>query len=71
MTSIPDSTLRALVDNLKSSEIFTPSSEGYQDSIRRWSETGIKQAVWVFSRFPTYVSLVEKVVLSEACRVLW
>ncbi|KAK6823210.1 hypothetical protein RU639_005855 [Aspergillus parasiticus] len=44
MASIPDSTLRALVDNLKSSEIFTPSSEGYQASIRRWSETGVKQA---------------------------
>ncbi|KAB8071027.1 hypothetical protein BDV29DRAFT_179878 [Aspergillus leporis] len=44
MTSIPDSTLRALVDNLKSSNVFTPSSEGYLDSIRRWSETGVKQA---------------------------
>ncbi|KNG87638.1 hypothetical protein ANOM_003622 [Aspergillus nomiae NRRL 13137] len=44
MASIPDSTLRALVDNLKSSDIFTPSSEGYLDSIRRWSETGVKQA---------------------------
>ncbi|KAE8356126.1 hypothetical protein BDV28DRAFT_161805 [Aspergillus coremiiformis] len=44
MASIPDETLRILVDNLKSSNIFTPSSEGYQDSIRRWSETGVKQA---------------------------
>lgn len=44
MASISGSTLRALVDSLKSATTFTPSSEGYQDSIRRWSETGVKRA---------------------------
>ena len=37
--------LQALKDALTSSIVVTPDSEGYQDSLRRWSETGIKPAV--------------------------
>ncbi|OJJ78979.1 FAD-binding oxidoreductase [Aspergillus glaucus CBS 516.65] len=45
MTSSFDSTtLQSLKDALTSSLIFTPDSEGYQDSLRRWSDTGVKPA---------------------------
>lgn len=43
--SFESATLQALKDALKSSIVFTPDSEGYQDSLRRWSDTGIKPAV--------------------------
>ncbi|KAL2839022.1 hypothetical protein BJX68DRAFT_202336 [Aspergillus pseudodeflectus] len=42
--SIPDSALSALRSSLASSLIITPQDEGYTDAIRRWSDTGIKQA---------------------------
>ncbi|KAE8153556.1 FAD/FMN-containing dehydrogenase [Aspergillus avenaceus] len=44
MSSIPESALNALTESLNSSTIFTPSSPGYQESIKRWSDTGIKEA---------------------------
>ena len=43
--SIDSATLQALKDALTSSLVFTPDSEGYQDSLRRWSDTGAKPAV--------------------------
>lgn len=43
--SLHATALQGLKDSLKSSDIFTPDSEGYQDALRRWSETGIKPAV--------------------------
>ncbi|KAL2810540.1 hypothetical protein BJX63DRAFT_444721 [Aspergillus granulosus] len=42
--SIPDSALTALRESLTSSVIITPLDEGYAGAIRRWSDTGIKQA---------------------------
>ncbi|KAL2835449.1 hypothetical protein BJY01DRAFT_76758 [Aspergillus pseudoustus] len=42
--SIPDSVLSGLRGSLTSSAIITPLDEGYTDAIRRWSDTGIKQA---------------------------
>jgi DNA polymerase III delta subunit len=43
--SISASALSALRSSLSSSLIITPRDEGYTDAIRRWSDTGIKQAV--------------------------
>lgn len=37
--------LNSLQSQLKSSVVFTPDSDGYQDSLRRWSNTGVKPAV--------------------------
>ncbi|PLB43262.1 FAD/FMN-containing dehydrogenase [Aspergillus steynii IBT 23096] len=42
--AIPDAALQALRNSLTSSTIFTPSDPGYQESLRRWSDTGVKQA---------------------------
>ncbi|KAL3485380.1 hypothetical protein BJX62DRAFT_39191 [Aspergillus germanicus] len=42
--SIPAAALSALRSSLSSSLIITPQDEGYTDAIRRWSDTGIKQA---------------------------
>ncbi|KAL3461945.1 hypothetical protein BJX64DRAFT_260013 [Aspergillus heterothallicus] len=42
--AISDSALSALRESLTASTIVTPLDEGYTDAIRRWSDTGIKQA---------------------------
>lgn len=47
MASINESALQSLKGSLKNSTIYTPDSDGYQDAIRRWSDTGIKQAVTI------------------------
>lgn len=43
--SFDSTALQSLKDTLKPSLVFTPDSEGYQDSLRRWSDTGVKPAV--------------------------
>ena len=43
--SFESTAFQSLKDALTSSLIFTPDSEGYQDSLRRWSDTGVKPAV--------------------------
>lgn len=40
-----DQSLTSLLPRLASSVVYTPDSDGYQDSLRRWSNTGIKHAV--------------------------
>lgn len=37
--------LKTLESQLESSVVYTPDSDGYHDSLRRWSNTGIKPAV--------------------------
>ncbi|GAB1213012.1 hypothetical protein ATERTT37_002161 [Aspergillus terreus] len=44
MSSIPASALQTLRGALKSSNVYTPGSDGYEASIVRWSGTGVKQA---------------------------
>ncbi|KAL4904038.1 hypothetical protein BDW74DRAFT_179130 [Aspergillus multicolor] len=42
--SIPLAAIESLRSSLTSSLIFTPADEGYQESLRRWSDTGRKEA---------------------------
>ncbi|KAI9037146.1 FAD-binding oxidoreductase [Aspergillus affinis] len=42
--AISDIALQSLRGSLTSSTIYTPSDPGYQESLRRWSDTGVKQA---------------------------
>ncbi|RDW84182.1 FAD-binding oxidoreductase [Aspergillus mulundensis] len=42
--AIPPSSIESLRASLTSSLIFTPGDEGYPESLRRWSDTGRKQA---------------------------
>ncbi|KAL4783756.1 hypothetical protein BJX76DRAFT_368116 [Aspergillus varians] len=41
---IPESAIKSLRETLVSSVIYTPQDEGYQDALRRWSDTGRKEA---------------------------
>ncbi|KAL4801850.1 hypothetical protein BDV18DRAFT_148268 [Aspergillus unguis] len=42
--SIPEAALKSLRDTLTTSLVFTPQDEGYEAALRRWSDTGKKQA---------------------------
>lgn len=46
MTGISPSTIETLRSRLTTATVLTPDSEGYQDSLIRWSDTGRKEAVW-------------------------
>ncbi|KAF9887342.1 hypothetical protein FE257_010337 [Aspergillus nanangensis] len=61
MASIPESALASLQDALTSSIVYTPSSPGYQESLIRWSGTGIKQAGIVIQ--PTAIKDIQTALL--------
>lgn len=42
---IPQSAITALKNQLKSAKVYTPDSEGYHNTLQRWSDTGSKPAV--------------------------
>ena len=42
---ITDGLVAQLKDRLESSEVLTPSSPGYDEAIKRWSDAAVKQAV--------------------------
>ncbi|KAL4936883.1 hypothetical protein BDV06DRAFT_204038 [Aspergillus oleicola] len=42
--AISSVSIEALRTLLKSSIVYTPQDEGYEDAIRRWSDTGVRQA---------------------------
>ncbi|THD00293.1 hypothetical protein EYZ11_000186 [Aspergillus tanneri] len=42
--AIENTALESLRSTLHSSTVYTPDSPGYQESLRRWSETGVKPA---------------------------
>jgi hypothetical protein len=46
MTGISPSTIETLRSRLTTATVLTQDSEGYQDSLIRWSDTGRKEAVW-------------------------
>ncbi|EAW11715.1 FAD-binding oxidoreductase [Aspergillus clavatus NRRL 1] len=41
---ISDAAINSLKDQLRSASVYTPTAEGYQDTLRRWSDTGFKPA---------------------------
>lgn len=42
---ITDGIVAGLKARLEDSDVVTPSSPGYQDAIKRWSDAAVKQAV--------------------------
>jgi hypothetical protein len=46
MAEINPSAIKTLRSRLITATVLTPDSDGYQDSLIRWSDTGRKQAVW-------------------------
>jgi hypothetical protein len=40
-----NSAIKALQSHLTASTVYTPDSEKYRDSLIRWSDTGVKDAV--------------------------
>jgi hypothetical protein len=50
MPEITDTALEALRSRLTAATVYTPKSESYKDVIVRWSDTGMKYAVWKNAR---------------------
>jgi hypothetical protein len=46
MPGINDTAIEALRSRLRAATVYTPESESYKDVIVRWSDTGMKYAVW-------------------------
>jgi hypothetical protein len=45
MAKLSDISIKALRSQLHSASVLTPDSDGYQASLTRWSDTGMKPAV--------------------------